>query len=437
VETDPPTQAHAVQPVPAPGAVAVVPAPHDPEIALLLPHADVDDPEVSIVVPAVNEELTITDFVAWCRQGLRDAGAKGEILIVDSSTDRTAELALAGGARVLRTPRRGLGRAYIDALPFIRGTYVVMGDADCTYDFRMLGNFVEKLRGGDDFAMGSRWLGTIEPGSMPGLHRYLGTPVTTWILNRLYGSHFTDIHCGMRGITRDALERMGLVSQSWEYASEMVLKSVRMNLRTSEVPVTFYKDREGRMSHHKRSGWFSPFQAAWINLRAMFVYRAEFFALKPGLVLLIAGLILTLPLSFGTITVGSVTFSLYWMLLGVTVAVLGLQSFFFGVLAQVFCDYSGDARRRWTSFFRYTPSIMVSLALLLLGLGLTLALVVRYVTHHFSLPPPSSVLDHLAVTGSLLMIIGFSGFCFTLLLHATGVRYGNPLPAQSRGDGPA
>ena len=404
----------------------------DPDIELLLPGHDVEDPEVSIVVPAVDEELTIADFVAWCRQGLADAGTTGEILIVDSSTDRTAELALAGGARVLRTPKRGLGRAYIDALPFIRGRYVVMGDADCTYDFRLLGGFVEKLRQGYDFAMGSRWLGSIEPGSMPALHRYLGTPVTTWILNRLYGSQFTDIHCGMRGISRDALDRMGLTSQSWEYASEMVLKSVRMKLRTSEVPVTFYKDREGRLSHHKRSGWFSPFQAAWINLRAMFIYRAEFFALKPGLLFLVAGLVLTLPLSFGSISVGSVTLSLYWMLLGVTLAVLGLQSFFFGVLAQVLCDYTGDARDRWTGLFRYTPAVMSSVVLFLLGLGLAGALVVSYLSHSFTLPPPSALLDHLAVTGSLLMIIGFSGFCFTLLLHATGVRYGTARAPEDR-----
>ncbi len=400
--------------------------PGDPDVELLCPDDDVEDPEVSIVIPAVNEELTISDFVAWCRQGLVDAGARGEILIIDSSTDRTAELALAGGARVLRTPKRGLGRAYIDALPFIRGKYVVMGDADCTYDFRLLGRFVDKLRQGDDFAMGSRWLGSIEPGSMPGLHRYLGTPVTTWILNRLYGSRFTDIHCGMRGISRDALERMGLASQSWEYASEMVLKSVLMKLRTSEVPVTFYKDREGRVSHHKRSGWFSPFQAAWINLRAMFIYRAEFFALKPGLFFLIVGLVLTLPLSFGSFSIGSVTFSLYWMLLGVTLAVLGLQSFCFGVLAQVLCDYSGESRARWTRIFRYTPTVIASIVLFLIGLGLADALVVHYVTHDFALPPPSALLDHLAVTGSLLMIIGFTGFCFTLLLYATGVRYGTP-----------
>ena len=240
---------------------------------------------------------------------------------------RNRQFALERGARVLRAPKRGLGRAYIDALPYIRGRYVVMGDADCTYDFRQLAPFVQRLREGYEFAMGSRWLGSIERGSMPTLHRRIGTPATTWILNWLYGSKFTDIHCGMRGISRDALYRMGLSSQSWEYASEMVLKSVRMGLRTTEVPVTFYKDREGRVSHHKRSGWFSPFQAAWINLRAMLVYRADFFVLKPGIFMFFLGLVLTLPLSFGSITIGKVTFDLYWMLLGLTLTILGLESF--------------------------------------------------------------------------------------------------------------
>ena len=155
---------------------------------------------------------------------------------------------------MLRTPKRGLGRAYIDALPFIRGRYVLMGDCDCTYDFRELAPFVEKFRGGAEFVMGSRFRGYIEPGSMPPLHRYLGTPVTTWILNVIFGSRFSDIHCGMRGITKAALERMDLRSQSWEYASEMVLKSVHMHLRTEEVPIRFLKDREGRLSHHKRVG---------------------------------------------------------------------------------------------------------------------------------------------------------------------------------------
>ncbi len=138
---------------------ALDPADEDSELELLIPDDDAEDPEVSIVIPAVNEELCISDFVAWCHEGLRRAGTRGEILIVDSSTDRTPELALAGGARVLRTAKRGLGRAYIDAIPFIRGRYVIMGDADCTYDFRNLDVFVQRLREGYELAMGSRWLG--------------------------------------------------------------------------------------------------------------------------------------------------------------------------------------------------------------------------------------------------------------------------------------
>ena len=125
------------------------------DVQLLVPEHDEPDPEVSIVIPALNEELTIDDFVAWCHQGLADAGVRGEVLIVDSSSDATSELALAGGARVLRTPKRGLGRAYIDALPHIRGRYVVMGDADCTYDFRHLRDFVERFHDGYEFVMGS------------------------------------------------------------------------------------------------------------------------------------------------------------------------------------------------------------------------------------------------------------------------------------------
>jgi hypothetical protein len=280
------------------------------------------------------------------------------------------------------------------------------------------------MRNGAEFAMGSRWRGSIEDGAMPALHRYLGTPVTTWILNLVYGSKFTDIHCGMRGITKDALERMGLNSQSWEYASEMVLKSVRMGLRTDEVPVTFFKDRDGRLSHHKRSGWFSPFHAAWINLRAMFVYRAEFFAFKPGLVMLILGLLLTLPLSFGTFSLGPVHFSLHWMLLGVTLSVLGLQSFFFGCLAQILTDYSGRAREKWIGVFRYTRAVAASVCLFLVGVGLGASLVVEYLSNDLTLPPSTGAVDYLAVTGLLCMISGFSLFCFTLVLHATGVRYG-------------
>lgn len=394
------------------------------DVELLLPKDDVGDPELTILIPAMNEELTVGDFVAWCREGIQKAGVVGEILIVDSSTDRTSEIALEGGARVLRTPRRGLGRAYIDALPYIRGRYVVMGDADCTYDFRQVDLFVKALQDGNEYAMGSRWRGSIERGAMPKLHQYFGTPITTWALNILFGSRFTDIHCGMRGITRDALLRMGLVSQSWEYASEMVLKSVRMDLKTVEVPVTFLKDRDGRLSHHKRSGWFSPFHAAWINLRAMFIHGAEFFLIKPGFAMLALGLLLTLPLSFGPIRVGSITLSLYAMFIGTALSLLGLQSLYFGCLAHVFLDYNDRNRVRLRRIFEYTRTVIASAVIFLIGLALDALFVIHYVRNSFALYDPQSTINHLAITGLLFMAIGFSTFCFTLLLHATRVRYG-------------
>ncbi len=401
----------------------------DPDVRLLVPDRDVVEPELSIVIPALDEEVTVGDFVDWCLEGLKAAGVVGEVLIVSSSSDRTAEIALAHGARVLETPRRGLGRAYIDALPFVRGRYLLMGDADCTYDFRELGPFVDKLREGYEFVMGSRWRGTIEPGAMPALHRYFGTPVTTWILNLLYGSSFSDIHCGMRAITRDAFARMELSSQSWEYASEMVLKTIRMDLRTTEVPVRFLKDREGRVSHHKRAGWTAPWKAGWINLRAMFVNGADFFVLKPGLLLLAVGLAIALPLSFGPITLGPVTFSLYWMLAGVTLAVVGLQYVYFGGLAQVLYDYTGDVSRRWTSRFPYDRSVALSALAFVLGVAATVPLIVDYVSQGLELADDPGLVEHLAVTGLLAMIVGFTTFAFTLILHAAVSR-----PPRRRGD---
>jgi glycosyltransferase involved in cell wall biosynthesis len=388
------------------------------DIDLYIPPDDVADPQISIVIPALNEELNISEFIRWCKEGLGAANIAGEILIVDSSTDRTAELALAGGARVLKTPKRGLGRAYIDAIPYIRGKYILMGDADCTYDFRLLEPFVEKFRQGFEYIMGSRFRGYIEPNSMPALHRYLGTPVTTGVLNILYATRFTDIHCGMRGITRDALVRINLSSQSWEYASELVLKSVQMRLRTAEVPVRFLRDRNGRVSHHKRMGWFSPWQAAWINLRAMFVYGADFFVLRPGLAMLWMGVLLMLAVMFGPITIGPVTFSLYWMLMGVTLATLGLQSFYLGCLAQVLNDLTGDARRRWTNLFRYTRSMGWSAGALLFGLASTVPLLREYAHFGLSLPHEVPAASHLAIGGLFFIVAGFMNFGFTLVIHA-------------------
>ena len=388
---------------------------------LLLPVNDTASPELSVVIPALDEQDTITEFVNWCEQGMAHAGIVGEVMIVDSSSDLTCERALAAGARVLRTPRRGLGRAYKDALPYVRGRYILMGDADCTYDFRCLAPFVESFHEGYEFVMGSRWKGTIEHGAMPRLHRYLGTPVTTWVLNRLYSSHFSDIHCGMRGVARASLTAMELESESWEYASEMVLKSVQMGLRTTEVPVRFLKDRDGRVSHHKRVGWRSPWLAAWANLRAMFVYGSDFFILKPGLAAFVIGLAITLPLVAGPITIFGVSLSLYWMLIGMTITIVGLQAFLLGCIAQVLFDYHGRHRDRWLSVFSYTRTVAVAAVTAFAGMLCGAPLVVYYLSHHGSLSLRASVQDGLGVVGLMLVAISFSLFTFMLVLHGAAI----------------
>ena len=376
-------------------------------------NASLGNVELSIVVPALNEEITVGEFIEWCKEGLKRSGVNGQILIVDSSVDNTARIVLEHGGEVLRTPKRGLGRAYIDAIPYIRGKWIVMGDADLTYDFRELTPFVEEFRKGADFVMGSRFRGSIEKGAMPGLHRYFGTPLTTWILNRIYGSNYSDIHCGMRGLTHAALEKIDLRSQSWEYASEMVLKAARLGLATAEVPVRFYKDREGRISHHRRMGWLSPWIAGWLNLKVMLVYTPDSFLLKPGIVLTVIGLLLSLGLAGGPVVIGNIGFSLYWMLFGVTCTTLGYSSIQIGVLARVMHGLRPLFVERAQRFVTYDRGMLVATASAIAGVILIATLIYRYLNHGLRL----QAISHPAILGLLLIILGFQTFCFTLLME--------------------
>jgi Glycosyl transferase family 2 len=367
---------------------------------------------VSIVVPCRNEELTIGEFVDWCWEGLRAAGAEGEVLIVDNSTDRSPEIAREHGARVIPEAERGLGRAYVAAIPHIRGDYVIMGDCDLTYDFRELEGFLHALDDGAEFVMGTRLKGTIEPGAMPRLHRYFGTPVTTWVLNRLYRQKFSDIHCGMRAMTIDALRRIDIQSPGWEYASEMVLKAAKLRLRTTEVPVHFLRDREGRESHHKRAGWRSPWKAGWENLKVMFLYAPEALLLLPGLLLLVPGLALSGALVGGPIDVGKFSLSLNWSLLGLTAATIGYTLVWLSVLARVHTDldpaYTDRKLRRW-SFDRGASAAFLLAAV---GVVLNAILVATWISQGFAL----NKIYHPVVFGLLLIVLGFQTFAFTLLL---------------------
>ena len=370
-------------------------------------------PLVSIVIPTLNEELTIGEFIDWCWEGIQKAGVTGQILIIDSSTDNTAQIAKSKGAEVVSVPKRGLGRAYINSLPYICGRFVIMGDADLTYDFRELLPFVEKMNQGYEYVMGSRYLGYIEPGAMPPLHRYFGTPLTTWILNMMFGTKYSDIHCGMRAITFEALKKINLASQSWEYASEMVLKASRYKLKIAEVPIRFYKDREGRLSHLKRSGWTTPWKAGWINLRVMFLYGADFFLFTPGVIIFLLGLLLTISLVNGEYSIGSIGLNLHWMLLGLTLTTLGYSAVQLGVISRVYNNFDETFTRRVEKFVTYDRGVITGLVLSLIGFLINLNLVFLWINSGLRL----AQFYYPGMFGLLLMILGFQTFTFTLILQ--------------------
>jgi glycosyltransferase involved in cell wall biosynthesis len=380
----------------------------------LLPHNITrDDVELSIVIPAMNEEITVREFMEWCKEGIEGAGVTAQILIVDSSTDNTPNIVLENGGEVLRVSKSGVGSAYIDSIPYIRGKWILMGDADLTYDFREIAPFIEEFRKGAEFIMGSRFRGSIEKGAMPKLHRYFGTPLTNWILNRIYRSNFSDIHCGIRGVTREALDRINITSRGWEYASEMVLKAARLNLISSEVPIKFYKDRAGRFSHHRRVGWRSPWLAGWVNLKVMLVYAADSFLLVPGITLMAVGLLLSLGLAAGPIRIGKIGFSLYWMLLGVTCATLGYSSIQIGILARVMHGLRPQFVERIQRSFTYDRGMIASAVLTVAGL----VLIGNLAYHYLRLGLNLEAISHPAILGLLLLILGFQTFCFTLLME--------------------
>jgi hypothetical protein len=288
-----------------------------------------------------------------------------------------------------------------------------MGDCDLTYDFRQLTDFVERYREGYEFIMGSRFLGSIEEDAMPKLHRYFGTPLTTWIMNSIYHTKFTDIHCGMRGLTKSALEQIDLRSQSWEYASEMVLKASRLQLRIVEVPVSFYKDREGRLSHLKRGGFWTPWSAGWINLKVMLVHTPDSFLLKPGLALFVLASLLTASLAAGGYSVGPLGLDLHWMLLSMTLAVLGYSSFQIGMLARLHHQLRMGVEMAFAKAYSYDRGMIAAAILMFAGLVLDARLLAQYVEAGFRL----NDISYYGVFGLFLIIVGFQTFGFTLLIE--------------------
>ena len=314
-----------------------------------------------------------------------------------------------------------------------------MGDADCTYDFRELAPFVEKFRDGYEFVMGSRFKGYIEPGSMPPLHRYFGTPFTTWILNRVYSSKFSDIHCGMRGVTLDALKRMDLQSQSWEYASEMVLKSVHLRAahRRGAGARSSRTRRAGSATTSGRAGSRRSRRPGSTSGRCSSTAPTSSSEAGPRVPRRRPGSSL-LPLTFGPITIGAVTFSLYWQFVGLMLAIVGLQGVFLGCLAQIFFDYTGSKPHACAPSSATRGPRSSSALVFLLGIVCEIPLVVTWLGNDLKLPSTLHAENYLGVTGIFLMVAGFTLFIFTLMINAALISMpppgSAPTPHRMAGD---
>ena len=287
------------------------------------------DPQISVVLPCLDEEHAVGEVVDLAWAGIRETGRPGEVIVVDNgSTDRSAEVARAHGATVLVEPRRGYGSAYLAGLAHARGEYVVMADADGTYPVAELPSFVDRLEQGNDVVIGSRFHGQIHRGAMPWANRYIGNPLLTGMLNLLFGVKVSDAHCGMRALRSDALEILDLHSTGMELASEMVFKAYRRGLSVGEVPIEYFP-RTGD-SKLRRYG------DAWRHMRFMLLYSPSWLYLLPGSLFLLLGLSGMLLLASGPVDVFGRTWQIHTMLGLVALTLIGAQVVQLGVFARTY-----------------------------------------------------------------------------------------------------
>jgi glycosyltransferase involved in cell wall biosynthesis len=325
-----------------------------------------DDLEVSVVMPCLNEAASVAQCVVQARAALDRAGLKGEVVVADNgSTDGSPAIAEAAGARVIHVAERGYGAAYLGGLGAARGRYLVMGDADGSYDFDDIPAFVAKLKEGHDLVIGSRFAGTIMPGAMPWLHRYIGNPVLTGILGVFFGQKVSDAHCGMRALTSDANKRMGLRTSGMEYASEMIAMAIRQGLRVGEIPIV-YAPREGESK-------LRSFRDGWRHLRFMLLLSPTPLFLAPGLAMVVLGLAVLAVLLPGPLRLGGMNFDFHFMFVASALAILGVQLIVLGLAAKAFARAELHVSDRWLAFldrwFTLERGLLLGAAVLAAGLG--------------------------------------------------------------------
>jgi len=391
------------------------------------PRADTDELELSIVMPCLDEAETLGTCIAKAQEFLRSRGIAGEIVIGDNgSRDGSPEIAERLGARVAHVRERGYGSALRGAVAAARGRYVVMGDSDDSYDFSRLDAFVARLRAGCELVMGNRFAGGIRPEAMPPLHRWLGNPLLSGLGRLFFRSPVRDFHCGLRGFTRSAFERMDLATTGMEFASEMVIKATLLGLRIDEVPIVLHPDGRSRPPHLR--SW----RDGWRHLRFMLLFSPRWLFLVPGLVLFVLGLVASVVLAVGPIwlpgdgTATRVGLDVHTLVVSSLLCLVGYQLVVFAVFTKVFAvtEHLHPMPAALDRLFRFVTletGLVVGLVPLVAGLGALALAFAGWARAGFGPLDPREGM-RLVVPAALLVMLGIQTLFASFFLSILGLR---------------
>ena len=374
--------------------------------------------ELTIVMPCLNEAETLAICIDKAKAALHNNGIAGEVVVADNgSTDGSQQIAQDHGARVVPVPIRGYGAALNAGILAARGKYVLMADADDSYDFAHAPRFLGELRNGAELVMGNRFRGGIGPGAMPPLHKYLGNPVLSFLGRWLFRAPIGDFHCGIRAFSVDAYKRLDLRTTGMEFASEMVVKSALLGQRIVEVPTTLKKDGRSRPPHLR------TWRDGWRHLRFLLMYSPRWLFLIPGLALMILGFALMVWLLPAERPFGHVNLGVDTLAYAAAAVLLGFQLVFFGIAAKVFAITEGllpedPGFDRWFRYITLETGLMTGALLLVIGLAIAISSVVSWAHTGYGPLPPVEMMRHTLPAMLCLMLgtqICFASFFLSLL----------------------
>jgi len=370
-------------------------------------------PVVSVVIPCLNEAANIESCVAAALEAIEEMGVPGEVIVADNaSEDDSAALAARAGARVVLEPRRGYGSAYLAGFAASRGDYIVMADADLTYDFGEIPRFVTELQAGAELVMGDR-MDNIQPGAMPWLHRYVGNPLLSGLLNLFFRTGVNDAHCGMRALRRDVLGRLDLRTTGMEFASEMVIRASKEKLRIAEFPIEY----------HPRGGEskLSSFRDGWRHLRFLLVHSPNHLFILPGALLAGLGTLIVVLVGAGLDFFGR-AWGVHALIGGALLMIVGTQVLALGLCAHAYGTYFMGERDPWfdrmRARFRLEHGLLLGGLFALVGLIMGGLIVATWIAHGFG----SLADERLAVIAAALLIVGIQIFFSSFLLSILGLR---------------